>query len=103
MSEYNIDEIREKVIKILDEKINPALSAHDGKASFSYFEDGILGIKFFGHCASCMANTDTLEGVIKPAILPEIEGITDIEIDNSVSDDLLEMARKILHSEGKFQ
>ena len=91
-------EKRENIQHILDEKINVQLALHNGSAELTDItEDGVARVKFLGACASCMASADTFETVVKAAILENVEGITDVVIDDTVSQDLLDMARRILN------
>ena len=92
-------QLREKVQKILDEKINVQLAMHNGSAELTDITDGIAKVKFLGACASCMASADTFESVVKATIMEEIPAIKDVVIDDTVSQDLLDMARRILNKE----
>ena len=89
----------EKIQKILYEKVNTKLALHNGSAGLSGIENGTAKIKFYGACASCMASSDTFDGVVKKEILSACPELTDVVIDDATSWDLLEMARKILNKE----
>ena len=91
--------IEERIQKIIDEVVNVQLDLHGGSASLSYFEDGVAWVKFHGACASCMSSSDTLELVVKEAICSEIPEVEDVVLDQTVSQDLIDMARKILSGE----
>lgn len=100
MTEERLAEIKKEIEKILEERINPQLGLHNGGATFSGFYDGVVAIKFWGACASCMASSETVENIVY-ANLKEIPEVKSVEVDESVGDDLLEMARKILRGELK--
>ena len=89
----------EKIQRILDEKVNTKLALHNGSAGLSGIENGTAKIKFYGACASCMASSDTFDGVVKKEILSACPELSDVVIDEAISEDLLEMARKILNKE----
>lgn len=89
-------DVKEKIQKILDDDINVKLILHGGGASLTSCEDGIAKIKFTGACASCMSQTDTFDQVIKAKLLGEVPELKDVVVDDSVSDELLDFARKIL-------
>lgn len=93
--------INEKIQKILDETVNGQLAAHGGSASLTEYEDGVAWIKFHGACASCMSSSETLENVVKESICRELPEVREVRLDDSVSEDLLDMARKILSGELK--
>lgn len=89
-------ETEKEIQKIIDEVINVQLALHGGSASLTAFEDGVAWVKFHGACASCMSSSDTLEVVVKEAILQKLPEVKDVQLDMTVSEDLLDMARKIL-------
>ena len=94
-------EILERIQKILDEKVNPQLALHNGSAGVTDFDcdSKTVYIKFYGACASCMSSSDTFENVIEKEILTACPDVEKVLVDDSVSEDLLEMARKILNKE----
>ena len=65
-------ETEKEIQKIIDEVINVQLALHGGSASLTAFEDGVAWVKFHGACASCMSSSDTLEVVVKEAILQKL-------------------------------
>lgn len=93
--------MEEQIKKILKEKVDPVLAAHYGGAVLTGYEDGVAVVRLTGACASCPSAQSTIEEVVKTIILENTEGVKDVILDNSVSEDLLEMARKILKKENK--
>ena len=89
-------ETEKEIQKIIDEVINVQLALHGGSASLTAFEDGVAWVKFHGACASCMSSSDTLEVVVKEAILQKLPEVKNVQLDMTVSEDLLDMARKVL-------
>jgi len=90
-------ELKDRIQKILDETVNVQLQLHGGSASLTGMEDGIAWVKFHGACANCMSASETLEMVVKETILKEIPEVKDVMLDETVSEDLLDFARKILN------
>lgn len=90
-------ELNEKIQEILDGTVNVQLKLHGGSASLTSFEEGIAWIKFHGACAHCMASSETLEMVVKESILKELPAVKDVRLDETVSEDLLNFARKIIN------
>ncbi len=88
--------MEEEIQKILEEKVNPVLNSHLGGAVLSRIENGIAFVRLTGACGGCPSSQFTLEDVIKTAILDEIPELEDVQLDTSVSDELLDMARSIL-------
>ena len=91
-----IMDVKEKIKQILDDDINVKLILHGGGATLTSFEDGVAKIKFTGACASCMSQTDTFDEVVKASIMQKVPEVRDVEVDDSVSDELLDFARQIL-------
>ena len=91
--------MEEKIQKILDEVVNVQLNLHGGSATLTGYEDGVARVKFLGACASCMSSQDTLELVVKESIMSQLPEVKDVILDTTVSQDLLDMVRKILNKE----
>lgn len=91
--------MEDKITTVLKEKVDPVLAAHYGGAVLTGIEDGIVFVKLTGQCASCPSAGETLESVVKEILTSEIPEIRDVVLDRSVSEDLLDMARKILNKE----
>ncbi len=90
---------KETVQALLTKVINPALATHGGQAVLTGIDEaGVVSIKLTGACASCMVATDTFENLVKKVIMENAgeTGITDVVQDQSVSEDLLDFARRIL-------
>ena len=91
----------EKIQHVLDEKINNRLADHGGSAELTGFVDGVASVKFYGACRHCASADDTFQFIVKSSILEEVPEVKDVVLDETVSEDLLEMARKILNGELK--
>ena len=94
-----METIRKKIQKILDETVNTQLAAHNGSASLSDFADGVAWVRFHGACANCMSASETFEDVVKETILQAVPEVKDVRLDDTVSEELLDMARKLLNHE----
>lgn len=91
--------MEEKIKKILREQVDPVLIAHFGGSSLSRYEDGIAYVRLTGACAQCPSAQDTLETIVKDFVMGGCPEVEDVVLDTSVSEDLLDMARKILNKE----
>jgi Fe-S cluster biogenesis protein NfuA len=93
-------ELNEKVKKTLKEKVEPALAEHFGGAQVTEItDDGVVYIKMTGACGQCPAAEEELSGSIKDALVADCPEITDVKMDRSVDEDLLDFARKLLNKE----
>ena len=90
---------REEIEKILKEKVDPILGEHFGGAILTGYEKGVARVRLTGACSDCPSAQDTLENIIKDILMQECDGLKDVVLDTSVSDDLLDMAKKILNGE----
>ena len=91
--------MEDTIIKILKEKVDPILANHYGGAMLTAIEDGVAYIRFTGACAQCPSAQDTLEQVVRHPVTTECSAINHVTLHTTVSEDLLDMARKILNHE----
>ena len=59
----NVDlgDIERKIVKILDEKIRPAVAKDGGDIKFKEFKDGVVKVQLQGSCSGCPSSTMTLK------------------------------------------
>lgn len=91
--------MKDKITKVLKDKVDPILAAHYGGAILTKYENGIAYVRLTGACASCPSAQQTIEDVVKSVVTGELDEVKDVILDTSVSEDLLDMARKILNKE----
>ena len=88
--------MEEQIKKILKEKVDPVLAAHYGGSTLTKLVEGVAYVRLTGACASCPSAQMTIEDIVKESVMEHVPGVRDVVLDTSVSDDLLDMARKIL-------
>ena len=74
----NLKEIEKKIVKILDEKIRPAVAKDGGDIKFKEFKDGIVKVQLQGSCSGCPSSTMTLKQGVQNLLchyIPEIKGV----------------------------
>jgi Fe-S cluster biogenesis protein NfuA len=91
--------IVENVRNILKSQVDPVLEQHYGGAVLTGIENGVAMVRLTGACASCPSAQDTIESVVKDILLPQVPELNDVILDTSVSEDLIDMAKKILNKE----
>ncbi len=72
--------IREKVQRILDEEVNPAIAMHGGTISILDVQAGIVYVKMGGGCHGCASSTATLKQGVEQTVkarVPEVVEILD--------------------------
>ena len=89
-------EMIDKIEALLDEKVRPSLHAHGGDVIIKSYEDGVLKVKMIGKCSGCPSAHATNEELISADAFPEVEDVILVE---EVSQDLIDMAYKILNHE----
>ncbi len=89
--------MEDKIREILRDKVDPLLASHFGGVILTAFEDGVAYVKLTGSCSTCPSAQYTIEDVVKEVVIAEIPEVKDVVLDTSVSEDLLDMARKILN------
>jgi len=93
--------MKNKIEKILKEKVNPILEQHYGGAEFVEIKGKTLYIRMTGSCGGCPMSQDTIENIIEEKIKEEIPGIQRVALYQGVSDEMINMAKKILNKEIK--
>jgi len=93
--------LEERIKRVLIEKVNPLLESHYGGAVLVSFENNIAKVRLTGACRTCPSAQFTIEDVVKEIILNELPEVKDVILDTSVSEDLIDMAKKILNKEIK--
>ena len=94
--------MKEQIEKVLKEKVDPVLAQHYGGAILTGLsEDKTVKVKLTGACASCPSAQYTIEDIVKAIVMEEIPEVRDVVLDTSVSEDLIDMAKKILRGETK--
>lgn len=87
----------EKIEKVLEEKVRPALLDHEGNVQIVSFEDGVLRIRLTGHCSGCPSAKLTTEELIGKEVMGAIPEVKDVILVNQVSPELLDFAKKLLN------
>ena len=77
----NLGEIEKKIVKILDEKIRPAVARDGGDIKFKEFKDGIVKVQLQGSCSGCPSSTMTLKQGVQNLLchyIPEVKQVESI-------------------------
>ena len=77
-SSENLEEIELRIIKILDQKIRPAVARDGGDIKFKEFKDGIVKVQLQGSCSGCPSSTMTLKQGVQNLLchyIPEVKQV----------------------------
>ena len=74
----NFDEIERRIVKLLEEKIRPAIARDGGDIKFKEFKDGVVKVQLQGSCSGCPSSTMTLKQGVQNLLchyLPEVKKV----------------------------
>jgi len=77
----DLSEIEEKIVKILEQKIRPAVARDGGDIKFKEFKDGVVKVQLQGSCSGCPSSTMTLKQGVQNLLchyLPEVKEVVAI-------------------------
>ena len=75
----NLKEIEKKIIKILDQKIRPAVAKDGGDIKFREFNNGIVKVQLQGSCSGCPSSTATLKQGVQNLLCHYIPEVKEVE------------------------
>jgi len=78
----DLSEIEEKIVKILEQKIRPAVARDGGDIKFKEFKDGVVKVQLQGSCSGCPSSTMTLKKGVQNLLchyLPEVKEVEAIQ------------------------
>ena len=80
--DLDLSEIETKIVKILEEKIRPAVARDGGDIKFKEFKDGVVKVQLQGSCSGCPSSTMTLKQGVQNLLchyLPEVKEVVAIQ------------------------
>ena len=81
LNEEKVDlkEIEKKIVKILDQKIRPAVAKDGGDIKFREFKNGIVRVQLQGSCSGCPSSTMTLKQGVQNLLCHYIPEVKEVE------------------------
>ena len=80
--DLDLSEIESKIVKILEEKIRPAVARDGGDIKFKEFKDGVVKVQLQGSCSGCPSSTMTLKQGVQNLLchyLPEVKEVVAVQ------------------------
>ena len=80
--DLDLSDIEAKIVKILEEKIRPAVAREGGDIKFKEFKDGVVKVQLQGSCSGCPSSTMTLKQGVQNLLchyLPEVKEVVAIQ------------------------
>ena len=77
----NLEEIEQKIVKILDKKIRPAIAKDGGDIKFKEFKNGVVKVQLQGSCSGCPSSILTLKQGVQNLLrhyIPEVKEVESI-------------------------
>ena len=74
----NLEEVEKMIVKILNEKIRPAVAKDGGDIKFKEFKDGVVKVQLQGSCSGCPSSTMTLKQGVQNLLchyIPEVKSV----------------------------
>ena len=74
----DLGDIEKKIVKILNEKIRPAVAKDGGDIKFREFKEGVVRVQLQGSCSGCPSSTMTLKQGVQNLLchyLPEVKKV----------------------------
>ena len=76
--DLDLSEIESKIVKILEEKIRPAVARDGGDIKFKEFKDGIVKVQLQGSCSGCPSSTMTLKQGVQNLLCHYISEVKEV-------------------------
>ena len=92
--------MKQRVMHILEEQVNPRLMEHRGFASLAGIKDGVVTVRLEGACAGCPDAIESFERIVKAALRRGVPEIREVVLDTSGEDEMAQLARRILLTHG---
>ena len=75
----DLKEIEKRIVKILDQKIRPAVAKDGGDIKFREFKNGIVRVQLQGSCSGCPSSTMTLKQGVQNLLCHYIPEVKEVE------------------------
>jgi len=77
--DLSINDIEDRIVKILDTKIRPAVAKDGGDIKFKSFKDGVVHVELQGSCSGCPSSLMTLKQGVQNLLCHYIEEVKSVE------------------------
>lgn len=89
-------DLQTRIESVIEEKLRPQLLLHGGGMETVRLEGSQYVFRLTGQCAGCPSAYLTTEELIRSTLLTEVPELREVVLEQQVSDDLLEQARRLL-------
>ena len=74
-----LGDVEDRIIKVLDEKVRPAVAKDGGDIKFKSFKDGIVHVELQGSCSGCPSSLMTLKQGVQNLLCHYVEEVKSVE------------------------
>ena len=78
-AELNLGEVEDRIVKVLDEKVRPAVAKDGGDIKFKSFKDGVVHVELQGSCSGCPSSLMTLKQGVQNLLCHYVEEVKSVE------------------------
>ena len=73
------NDVEERILKVLDTKIRPAVARDGGDIKFKSFKDGVVHVELQGSCSGCPSSLMTLKQGVQNLLCHYVEEVKSVE------------------------
>ena len=77
--ELDNNDVEDRIMKILDDKIRPAVARDGGDIKFKSFKDGVVHVELQGSCSGCPSSLMTLKQGVQNLLCHYVEEVKSVE------------------------
>jgi Fe-S cluster biogenesis protein NfuA len=77
--DLNINDVEERILKVLDSKIRPAVAKDGGDIKFKSFKDGVVHVELQGSCSGCPSSLMTLKQGVQNLLCHYVEDVKSVD------------------------
>ncbi|MDR1237869.1 MAG: NifU family protein [Propionibacteriaceae bacterium] len=86
-----------QVEEVLAGRVRPVLHQHGGDVSLESVEGDVVHVRLLGECSGCPAADMSMQLIVKEELQDALPQIKDVVLNGGVSDELIDMAKQLLH------
>ena len=75
----DLGDVEDRIIKVLDTKIRPAVAKDGGDIKFKSFRDGVVHVELQGSCSGCPSSLMTLKQGVQNLLCHYVEEVKSVE------------------------
>ena len=79
VNNLDLGEVEDRIIKVLDAKIRPAVAKDGGDIKFKSFKDGVVHVELQGSCSGCPSSLMTLKQGVQNLLCHYVEEVKSVE------------------------